>query len=89
MRLIRELGCANTGAVVGCQTVENTLNNGHTPFVFGDFLLVRQFHAIHADQATVMNCPGRQPLRRRHNIVELWLAEVGPKRFYAPGQLLD
>ena len=87
MRLIGQLSSANAGTVVGGQAVKNTFNNRHAPLVLGDFLLVRQFHTIHANQATMVNSPRRKPLCRRHDVVELRFTEVRPKRFYAPGKL--
>ena len=87
MCLVGKLGGADAGAIVGSQAIEDALDNGHPPFVFGDFLLVRQFHTIHTDQAAVVNSPRRKPLRRCHDFIEFRLAEVRAKCLNAPGEL--
>ena len=86
MRFVDQLRRADSGAVERSKPIPDTLYNRHSPFVFGHLLLEWQRDAIKADQAAVMDAPGRNARCGGHHVVKLRLAEVRPHLFNAACQ---
>lgn len=71
MRLVDQLRRADSSAVERGKTIPDTLYNRHSPFVFGHLLLEWQRHPVEANQAAVMDAPGRDARCSGHHVVKL------------------